>query len=68
MSPVVLTLRDGSHVHLDRRYGEREIADAVNAARGKGQLIPFDNNATPSRTVHVDPDEVTVVRHDGHNY
>lgn len=66
--PVILTMRGGEYVRLDRKYSERNVAQAVNDARGRGKLIPFDNDATPSRVVHVDPDSVTLIRHDGHNY
>ena len=65
---VILTLDTGEHRYLDRRYGTDAVAGTINEARGKGKLIPFDNNSTPSRTIWIDPDHVVTVGNDGNPY
>lgn len=53
---------------LDRNLATHEVAKRINDARGTGSLIEFQNNATPSRAVFIDPDHVVAITHDGHNY
>jgi len=65
---VVLTMKDGSQVLLDRQLRTDQVFNSVNEARGKGKLIPFQNNASPSRTIYLDPDEVMKIDNDGLNY
>jgi hypothetical protein len=61
-------LDTGESYMLDRSLWTDNVAATVNEKRGTGKLIPFQNNATPSRTIFIDPDHVIVVKDDGHNY
>ncbi len=65
---VVLVLDTGESYSLDRSLGSLTVAEQVNAARGKGQLIAFQTNHTPSRIIYIDPDHVVAVKSDGHAY
>jgi hypothetical protein len=65
---VVITLDNGESYMLDRGLIASNVAERINAARGGGELIPFENNATPSRTFYVDPDHVIAIVNDGHAY
>ena len=65
---VIVTLDTGEHYRLDRSLRTDEVAATVNGARGGGKLIPFQNDATPSRVIYIDPDEVIAIKNDGHNY
>jgi hypothetical protein len=44
------------------------VARAINEGRGKGKLLPFDSNDTPSRTLYIDPDHIVSVTNDGYTY
>jgi hypothetical protein len=66
--PVIIKLDTGETYMLDRGLYVSKVAETINEARGKGQLIPFQNNDTPSREIFIDPDHVTSIKHDGYNY
>lgn len=53
---------------LDRSLAIYKVAGVIDEARGGGKLVEFQNNATPSRSIFVDPDHVVAITHDGHNY
>lgn len=65
---VVVTLDTGESYMLDRNYYTEQVATMVNDKRGCGVLIPFDNTATPSRKIYIDPDHVTAIKNDGYSY
>lgn len=58
MSAVVLHMKDGSAVRLDRGLRLDVVAKTINKARGFRDLVRFPNDLTPSRDVWVDPAEV----------
>jgi hypothetical protein len=55
---IVLTMRNGSAVRLDRNLRLDQVAATINNSRGAGKLIQFGNDRTPPRNVWVDPAEV----------
>lgn len=65
---VVVTLDTGESYMLDRSLYTDKVAEAINNARGCGELIGFQNNETPSRVFYIDPDHVVAIRNDGHTY
>ncbi len=65
---VVISLDTGESYLLDRQLYVANVADRVNAARGGGELIAFQNNDIPSRVFYVDPDHVVAIKDDGHTY
>ena|ERR1017187_5612987 len=64
---VVLHLKTGDTLHLDRRLRTDDVAQKLNEWRGIG-LCEFENNATPSRSIWVDPESVMTVSDDGFSY
>ena len=66
--PVIVTLDTGDSYTLDRSLWTDGVAATINEARGGGKLVPFQNNATPSRTIYIDPDHVVAIKGDGHAY
>jgi hypothetical protein len=65
---VYLALDTGDQVRLDRSLRIDQVAERINAARGSGELIEFQNDATPSRAVWIDPDHVVSIKNDYYNY
>lgn len=65
---VIVTLDTGDSHLLDRNLRTDQVATTINAARGGGKLVPFQNNATPSRTIYIDPDHVVSIKNDGYSY
>jgi hypothetical protein len=65
---VVVTLDNGDSHLLDRNLRTDQVAATINEARGGGKLVPFQNNATPSRTIYIDPDHVVTIKNDGYAY
>ena len=65
---VIVSLDNGESYMLDRSLTTSGVAEHINAARGGGELIAFQNNATPSRTIYIDPDHVVAIKNDGHPY
>jgi hypothetical protein len=65
---VIITLDTGDSYMLDRRLYTEQVAATINDGRGAGKLIPFQNNATPSRTIYIDPDHVVSIKNDGYSY
>jgi hypothetical protein len=65
---VIITLDTGQAHGLDRNCRLDRVAETINGARGEGKLVPFQNNATPTRTFYVDPDHVVSITDDGHPY
>lgn len=65
---VVVSMDNGESYMLDRGLSVPKVAEQINAARGTGKLIPFENNATPSRILYIDPDHVVAIKNDGHLY
>lgn len=65
---VVVKLDTGDRYSLDRSVNAGNVAQNINSGRGKGALLPFDDNRTPSRVIYIDPDHVVSVRDDGHLY
>lgn len=68
---IVVRMKDGSTVFLDRRLYVHTVAGAVNDERSAAaeagrltQLIEFQDDQTPSRSVYIDPAEVATVRDD----
>lgn len=58
---VILRTRDGESYSLVG-YASR-VQAAVNAARGKGQLIPLERDRIPTgQMLWVDPDEVVAIK------
>lgn len=58
---VILRTRDGQSYSL-AGYAS-SVQEAVNAARGKGRLIPLERDRTPTgQMLWVDPDEVVVIK------
>jgi hypothetical protein len=66
--PVVLEMSTGEKHMLDRNLMTHDVAKKINDARQVGKLIEFQNNATPSRAIWIDPEQVIAIRHDGHHY
>lgn len=60
MRAVVLYMRDGSAVRLDRNCRLEDIAAIINEARVcmNPRLLEFDDDKTPSTNVWIDPSEV----------
>lgn len=65
---VILKMDTGDSYSLDRNLRSSEVQETINDARGKGKLIPFDDNRTPRRIIYIDPDHVISVRDDGFSY
>lgn len=65
---VVIKFSTGESQLLDRSLRTDQVVETVNEARGKGKLISFQNNETPSRTIWVDPDHVIRILNDGYSY
>lgn len=65
---VLIKLDTGDSYLLDRNLRTDQVATAINHARGGGKLVEFQNNATPSRTIHIDPDHVVSIENDGYAY
>lgn len=65
---VIVTLDTGESYMLDRSLRTDQVAAKLNEARGAGQLVEFQDNATPSRAFYIDPDHVVAVKNDGHPY
>jgi hypothetical protein len=65
---VIVTLDTGDSHRLDRNLRTDQVASMINEARGEGKLVPFQNDATPSRTIYIDPDHVISVKNDGYSY
>lgn len=65
---VVITLSTGEKKLLDRSLSTNKVAEIINEGRGKDELISFQNNATPSRTIWIDPNSVTAIENDGFTY
>ena len=65
---VIVALDTGEAYRLDRNLRTDQVATAINDARGKGKLVEFQNDATPSRAIYIDPDHVTSVKNDGYAY
>lgn len=61
---VVVKLSDGTRIALDRNLYVSGVAAQVNEGRGKGKLLEFPNDQTPSRGVFIDPDDVVFVYSD----
>ena len=65
---VTVVLDTGDSHRLARNLYTEQVADAINAKRGTGKLIPFQNDSTPSRVIYIDPDHVVTVSNDGYSY
>ena len=65
---VVIKLDSGDSYLLDRNLRTDQVAAAINDARGSGKLVEFQNNATPSRAIYIDPDHVVAIQNDGYSY
>lgn len=65
---VVIKLSTGDSQLLDRNLRTDKVVEVVNEARGKGKLIQFQDNQTPSRAIWIDPDHVIRVSNDGYSY
>lgn len=65
---VIVTLDTGDSYRIDRRWTADRVAAIVKADRGKGTLTAFQDDATPSRVFHIDPDHVVSIKDDGHAY
>lgn len=65
---VIIKLDTGESCHLDRNLSTLSVAQEINDGRGKGKLISFQNNSTPSRIIYIDPDHVVAIENDGYPY
>lgn len=65
---VIVTLDTGDSYRLDRNLRTDQVAATINEARGGGKLVEFQNDATPSRAIYIDPDHVVSIKNDGYAY
>ena len=65
---VIVTLDTGEKRRLDRNLRTDDVAGRINTGRGRDTLLAFENDATPSRTIWIDPDHVVSVENDGYPY
>lgn len=66
--PVILEMSTGDKHMLDRQYDIERVVKALDEKRGTTMFVEFQNDATPSRRIYVDPNHVIAIKHDGYNY
>lgn len=65
---VIVRLSTGEAFRLDRGLMAHNVRQTIDAKRGTGRLIEFQDDSTPSRVVYFDPDLVSSIVNDGHPY